>query len=489
MKTVADYGLIGDLQSAALVHRNGSIEWFCAPRFDSSAALAALVGGDERGFWRIAPVDAEFRIERRYRGDTLVLETTFTTGSGCVTLTDFMPLGAAGRTIVRIVECVAGPVACAMTLAPKMKYGLIAPWTRREGDAWTARVAPAGLCLRSSVALADTNRTAHAVFELRSGERATFILQAFEAHAQAPDPIDAQDALSKTIDWWRSWAEDCVFAGEWRAAVLRSALTLKALSYEPAGSFVAAVTTSLPEEIGAEKNWDYRYCWLRDASFTVEALLKAGFTEEARRWRDWFVTVCVGLPEHLHIMYEVDGERLSGERKIPWLSGFEHFTPVQIANGANTQFQLGVYGNVLMSFEHAQRAGIAFETEHWTLIESVMRYVARVWQRPGNGIWERRDGGRQYVDSKVMAWIALDRGVAIGERGAFAIDMPYWRALQARMHTEICSAGFDPVRNTFTQYYGSAELDASLLLMPLVGFLPVDDPRIVGTVAANANSS
>jgi GH15 family glucan-1,4-alpha-glucosidase len=483
-KHVGDYALIGDLQTAALVHRNGSIDWFCAPRFDSDASFAALVGDAGNGFWRIAPIDEGAHVARRYRGNTLVLETTFTTAAGSIQLIDFMAPGATQRTIVRIVEGLSGSLTCHMMLAPRMKYGLIAPTSRREGDAWTARVAPDGLCLRTPVVCHDTEGQTSATLRVHAGERFPFVLQAFNAHEAPPPPTDAAAAEQDIMAWWTAWVEQFKYAGEWREAVLRSAITLKALSYEPAGSFVAAPTTSLPEQLGGAKNWDYRYCWLRDASFTVESLLRVGFRDEARRWRDWFATVCVAQPEFLHIMYGVEGERLTNEAQADWLGGFADSQPVRIANAAHTQFQLGVFGDLLMCFEAAQRAGVTFDAAHWRNLEAVMRHIERVWQRPGNGVWETRDGGRQYVDSKVMAWAGIDRGIALARNGGFPTDLIHWRALAARMHAEICRAGYDAHRNTFTQYYGSVELDASLLLMPIVGFLPADDPRIVGTVAA-----
>jgi len=483
-RTVADYALIGDMRTAALVSRRGSIDWFCAPRFDSDASLAALVGDDQSGAWAIAPVDDNARVTRRYRDDTLVLETTWDAIDGSIRLVDFMPTGARQRTIVRIVEGIAGNVACRMTLAPRFKYGLIPPLSRREGDAWIARVAPDALCLRTTAHCDDANGRTGAAFTVQAGERVAFVLQAFKAHEAPPAAVDVFETEARTTAWWRAWVADFRYEGEWRDHVLRSAITLKALAYEPAGSFVAAPTTSLPEEVGGTKNWDYRYCWLRDASFTVEALLRAGFRDEARRWRDWFSTVCAGHPEYLHIMYGVGGERLTGEEQASWLGGFANSKPVRIANDAHSQFQLGVYGDVLMCFEHAQRSGVPFEREHWQIVESLMRYIEKVWQRPGNGIWETRRGGRQYVDSKLMAWVGIDRGIALAQRGGFATDLSRWHALAARIHVEIERAGYDQHRATFTQYYGSKELDASLLLMPVLGFLPPDDPRIVGTVAA-----
>jgi len=483
-KSVADYALIGDLRSAALVGRNGSIDWFCAPRFDSDASLAALVGGEDNGFWRIAPLDRDAYVERRYRDATLVLETTFTAVAGRMRLIDFMPLGTSSRTIVRIIEGISGEVPCEMRLAPCMKYGLIPPWIRREGDAWTARVAPDALALRTSLPLDETAPQATANFTVRAGERAWCCLQAFAAY-EAPPPLPSVErALADTTAWWETWSQGFRYEGEWRDAVLRSAITLKALAYEPAGSFVAAPTCSLPEKLGGSKNWDYRYCWLRDASFTIEALLRVGFTTEAERWRDWLLRVCVGRPDRLHIMYGLEGERLASEFSADWLPGFADSKPVHIKNGAHAQFQLGVFGTILVALEHAQRAGVAFTPEHWTLLEPILDHIEHVWQRPDNGIWEMRSGGRQYVASKLMAWAGVEGGIALAQRGGFATDVARWGALAGRIHAQLCSAGFDALRKTFTQYYGSQELDAATLLIPLVGFLAATDERFAGTVDA-----
>ena len=483
-KRVADYALIGNLRTAALVGRNGSIDWFCTPRFDSDASLAALVGDEDNGFWRIAPLDAAADVGRQYRGSTLVLETTFRTVTGTVRLIDFMPVGESTPTIVRIVEGLAGEVACAMRLVPRMKYGLLAPWTRREGGAWTARVAHDGLALRTAVPLDESGSSVAANMTVHAGERMWFALQAFPAHEDPPASFDVGQALADATAWWEAWAKNFRYAGQWRKAVLRSAITLKALAYEPAGSFVAAATSSLPEKLGGKKNWDYRYCWLRDASFTIESLLRVGFTAEAGRWRDWLLRVGVGQPTDLHIMYGVRGERLASEFEAPWLRGFADSKPVRVKNGAHDQFQLGVFGTIFIALEHAQRAGVAFTQEHWNLLEPILGHIEKVWQTPDNGIWETRRGGRPYVSSKLMVWAGITRGIALAERGGFPTDVTRWRSLARRIHDEVCRAGFDDQRETFTQYYGSKELDAGLLLMPLVDFLPATDKRFAGTVTA-----
>jgi GH15 family glucan-1,4-alpha-glucosidase len=481
---VADYALIGDLRTAALVHRNGTIAWWCVPRFDSPAVFAALLGNTDSGSWSLGPQDSSARSVRRYRGETFVLETTHATPTGTVRVVDFMPLGAAQPAIVRIVEGLAGSVRCVSTFAPKMKYGLLSPSVEINDDSWIGRVAPAGLCLRSSVARDDFEGGSRAVFDIAAGERAVFTLASFDSYGTIPEPLDASHLLSATEAWWLEWSAGIRYEGEWRSEVVRSALTLKALSYGPTGAFVAAATTSLPEELGGSKNWDYRYCWLRDTSFTVDALARVGCVDEARRFCEWFDTICVGTPEQLHIMYAVDGERITSERPLPWLGGFADSPPVRIGNNAHDQFQLGVFGNVVMAYERAQRHGFAIRERDWATVEALMSHVESVWQCPGNGIWETRAGGRQYVTAKTMAWVAVRRGIDIARRGGFATDDERWEKLAARIHAEVCRAGFDPARSTFTQYYGSSELDASALLMPLVGFIDARHPHFAGTVAA-----
>lgn len=481
---IANYAMIGDLRTGALVHRDGTIAWSCLPRFDSDALFAALVGDEKNGAWHLAPVDVPRETSRRYIDGTLVLETTFATPSGSARLIDFMPIGAGTPAIVRVVEGVSGTVAFGSKLRPRMKYGLLAPWTRTEGDAWTARVAPDGICLRTTVTVADIDHAGAATFGVTAGQRIAFVVQWFDAAAAIPERTDAEVALASTVAWWQTWSAGFAYDGSSREVVLRSAIALKALTSGEHGSYVAALTTSLPEKLGGEKNWDYRYTWLRDGSFSTEALLRLGFVTEAEAWRDWFLRVCAGQPEHLHIMYGTAGEWLDLERALPWLSGFAGSQPIRVSNAAHAQFQLGIYGDVIASLEHAQRAGVPFDTEHWSLIEPLLEFLDANWQRPGNGIWERRGGEKQYVDSKLMVWVAFDRALKMAERGGFPIDASRWNQLMARIHAQICSAGFDAYRNTFTQSYGSSELDASLLLLVILGFLPADDPRIIGTVAA-----
>jgi GH15 family glucan-1,4-alpha-glucosidase len=400
-------------------------------------------------------------------------------------LIDFMPLDTPWPTLVRIVEGVRGATPCAMRLAPRMNYGQLMPWTRSaRGSAWTATLGPDALCLDAPVERDDIDGSTSARFTVRAGDRVPFVLQWFKPHQPAPEAIDPYAALAKTEGWWRSWSAGVQYSGKWPDAFSRSAIVLKALTYSHTGAIVAAPTTSLPEEIGAFKNWDYRYCWLRDSAYAVDALLAAGFVEEGRQWRDWFLRTYAGRPEGLHIMYGIGGERLEEERTAPWLCGFRGSAPVRIANGAHDQFQLGIYGDVIGTLHRANAGGVEITSEHWTLIEQLLTFVESRWRTPGNGIWETRDSGRQYVDSKVMAWAAIDRALRIAKRCGFDIDVSHWERFKASIHEEVCRAGFDPHRRTFTQYYGSLELDAAILLLPIFGFLPADDPRMRGTIAA-----
>jgi len=481
---IAEYSLLGDCRTAALIGPTGALAWYCAPRFDSSASFAALLGGRENGVWTFAPNDPTATATAAYVAGTLVLETTFEVGTGAVRVTDFLAIDSPTPTLVRTVEGTSGTVAMRSALAPKMKFGKTTPWTRERGDAWLLEVAPDGFALRGDVESKQTEDGLVATFDVRVGQRVTFAAQWFEAPGDAPAPIDAAATLTATRDWWMAWAANFRYSGADSAAVLRSALTLKALQHRSSGAFVAAPTTSLPEEIGGKKNWDYRYTWLRDASFTVQSLVSLGFTHEAARWRDFFASLCAGQPESLHIMYACDGTELAGERIAKKLSGFANSEPVHIANAANTQFQLGVYGDVIRSLDAMNQAGVEIDADVWRTIEPLAAFVKKKWRMPGNGIWETRNGGRQYVDSKVMAWVALDRLLAIAKRNSLPFDSATYAAVRDTMHAEVCRLGYDPGRKAFTQYYGSSELDASLLLMPLVGFLPADDERVVATVAA-----
>ena len=419
---ISEYSLLGDCRTGALIGPTGTLAWYCAPRFDSSASFAALLGDHENGAWTLAPNDPTATATSSYVEGTLVLETTFEVVTGSVRVTDFLAIDSPTPTLVRSVECTRGIVAMRSGFAPKMKFGKTTPWTRRRGDAWLVEVAPDGFALRADVELGPTKDGLVATFDARAGERVTFAAQWFEAPGDAPAPIDAAAALAATRDWWTSWAANFRYSGADSAVVLRSALTLKALQHRDSGAFVAAPTTSLPEEIGGTKNWDYRYTWLRDASFTVQSLVSLGFTHEAGRWRDFFASLCAGQPETLHIMYACDGTELAGERTAEKLSGFADSEPVHIANAANTQFQLGVYGDVVRSLDAMNQAGVEIGAEVWRTIEPLAAFVEKKWRMPGNGIWETRNGGRQYVDSKVMAWVALDRLLAIAKRTSLRFD-------------------------------------------------------------------
>jgi GH15 family glucan-1,4-alpha-glucosidase len=423
-------------------------------------------------------------VRRAYRDATLILETLFETRDGSIRLIDFMPIGSPTPSIVRIVEGVRGEVACSMELRPRPNYGELTPWSDERDGRWIAVLSPDGIALDTPVPRHDAEGSALSRFSVREGERIPFVLQWFSPHDPLPPRLDPEGALRETLAWWIDWSAHFRYDGPEREAVLRSALTLKALTFARTGAIVAAATTSLPEELGAAKNWDYRYCWLRDSAFAVEVFAELGLLDEARAWRDWFLRVYGGRPANLHIMYGIGGERLEGERSAPWLPGFAKSAPVRIANDAHDQFQLGVYGNVFHALDRANAAGVELTREHWTMLEPLLDFIESAWQIPGNGIWETRDSGRQYVDSKVMSWVAVDRALKIAGRCGFPVDVARWERFKSVVHDEVCRAGFDPTRNAFTQYYGSRELDASLLQMPILGFLPPDDPRVIGTVAA-----
>jgi GH15 family glucan-1,4-alpha-glucosidase len=476
-------GLIGDLRTGALIDRFGTVAWWCAPRFDSGAIFASLVGDSDNGYWHLGP-RGQAHARRAYRGESLVLETIFQQTSGSAALLDFMPLNCPAPTIVRIVEGLTGNVDFELNLVPRMHYGLLTPPSTGTSDEWSAAIGADAVRLRSDVPLTDEVGSCSATFTVRAGQRARFVLQWFPSHAGAPVPCDADDALDETIAWWRAWSSGIRYAGPWREHVVRSAITLKALSDRATGGTVAALTTSLPEQVGGGKNWDYRYCWLRDASFANASLVRLGLTDEPRAFRDWFMRAYGGDPAHLHIMYGIAGERLAPEYTLPWLSGYKQSRPVRVGNGAHDQFQLGVLGHVLRSFADSAKAGVAFDESHWKLLAPISKYIETSWRAPGNGIWETRGERRQYVDSKVMAWVTLQKldelAVACGAVG----EAGRHRVLMAEIREEIERAGYDPHRRTFTQYYGSQELDASTLLMSIVDFLPAGDPRMQASVAA-----
>ena len=481
---IEDYALIGDTITAALVGRDGSIDWLCVPRFDSGACFAALLGGPEHGRWLIAPATPAIRTARRYRDDTLVLETDHETDGGAVTVIDCMPLHAERADIVRVVVGRRGRVRMRMELVIRFDYGAVVPWVRRLDGTLGAIAGPDALELRAGVPVRGEGFTTIAEFEVAEGERVAFTLTWHASHRAMPEAFDAETAVRDTETWWRRWSARCTYTGEWRDAVVRSLITLKALTYAPTGGLVAAATTSLPEALGGVRNWDYRYCWLRDATYTLYALVMAGYTEEAAAWQQWLLRAAAGNPEQLQIMYGLAGERRLTELELPWLPGYEGSRPVRIGNAASQQLQLDVYGEVLDAMHVARRVGIQVGPAAWSMERAMLKFLETAWAQPDDGIWEVRGPRRHFTHSKVMAWVAVDRGVKAIERFGMAGPIGRWRALRERIHEEVCRRGFDAGRGAFVQYYGGTDLDASLLMLPVVGFLPATDPRVVSTVEA-----
>ncbi|ARH90604.1 glycoside hydrolase family 15 protein [Streptomyces sp. MOE7] len=484
---IEDYALIGDLQTAALVHRDGSIDWLCLPRFDSPACFAALLGGRDNGHWTLSPHSPEARAERSYRGDSLILDTVWETSTGRVRVTDFMPQRDRAPDVVRIVEGLDGSVEMRGVLRLRFDYGRVVPWVRAVEGSRVAVAGPDSVWLRtpSHGTTYGKDFSTRSDFTVAAGERTAFVLTWHPSHEPRPDLIDPFDALADTLEDWRTWSARCRYDGPHRAAVIRSLITLKALTYAPTGGIVAAPTTSLPEEVGGVRNWDYRYCWLRDASLTLDALLAAGYLEEAGAWRDWLLRAVAGAPEDLQIMYGLAGERRLPEAELPWLAGYSGSTPVRIGNAAVEQRQLDVYGEVIDSFHIARAAGLPAEPHAWSIQRTVVDYLETTWRDPDEGLWEIRGPRRHFVHSKVMAWVAADRAVrALEANPKLSGDIDRWRAMRDEVHREVCERGYDPERGTFTQFYGSTELDAATLLIPRVGFLPGDDPRVVGTIDA-----
>jgi len=480
---IEDYALLGDTQTAALVGRDGSIDWLCLPRFDSGAVFAALLGTEQHGRWLVAPAAGVTAVRRRYRAETLVLETEFDTAEGTVRLIDFMPPRGEAPDVVRIAEGVSGRVPMRMELRLRFDYGRVVPWVRREEGAIVAVAGPDSCWLRTPVETHGQDLATVAEFPLEPGDRMPFVLTWRESHQPSPEPIHADRALRETEQYWRHWLEQCTYDGQWRDAVIRSLITLKGLTYGPTGGIVAAATTSLPEQLGGVRNWDYRFCWLRDATMTLQALMYAGFDVEARDWRRWLLRAIAGDPVELQIMYGVAGERRLPEYVADWLPGYDG-NPVRIGNEAVDQFQLDVYGEVMDALFQARTTGFGAGASTWALQRSLMRVVADRWNVVDEGIWEVRGGSRHFTHSKLMAWVAADRAVRSVEK--FGVEGPVdeWRVLRDKIRADILRNGYDTDRRTFTQYYGSKELDAALLMMPMVGFLPADDERVVGTVAA-----
>ncbi|GHA81503.1 glycoside hydrolase family 15 protein [Streptomyces termitum] len=486
-RRIDDYALIGDLQTAALVGRDGSIDWLCLPRFDSAACFAALLGDEENGHWRIAPKGATRCSGRRYLPDSLVLETLWETRTGTVKVVDFMPQRDRAPDVVRIVEGVSGSVEMAAVLRLRFDYGSIVPWMRRAEGHRVAVAGPDAVWLRSEPAVKTWGQqySTCSSFTVAAGEKVAFVLTWHPSHERRPARVDPHEALAQSLADWREWTARCSYDGPHREAVVRSLITLKALTYAPTGGIVAAPTTSLPEEIGGVRNWDYRACWLRDSSLTLGALLAAGYADEAAAWRDWLLRSVAGDPADLQIMYGPAGERRLPETTLPWLRGYADSAPVRTGNAAVDQFQLDVYGEVMDTLSLAREAGIPARRHAWNLQLSLLGFLESHWREPDEGLWEVRGPRRHFTHSKVMAWVAADRAVRTLEADPSLPGEPdRWRALRDEIHAEVCAKAYDPGRNTFTQSYGSAELDAATLLIPRVGFLPPEDPRVKGTVDA-----
>ncbi len=483
-RPIEDYALIGDTHTAALVSRDGSIDWLCLPRFDSGACFAALVGDEDNGSWRLAPRDPVTSTRRAYRTDSMVVETVHEVAGGRVRVVDAMLPGSETPRLVRLVVGEAGRVAMRSTVKIRFDYGQVVPWVRSASAAVVAVAGPDAAAFYADVPLRGEDLATVAEFEVGAGERVSFELAYFPSYEEQPGPSDVLTALRRTDVFWREWARTCRYEGPWRDAVVRSLLTLKALTAVKTGAVLAAPTTSLPEKIGGVRNWDYRYCWLRDATFVLVALLNAGYEEEAFAWRAWLLRAVAGNPQQLQILYGLRGERRLPEFEADWLDGYAGSRPVRIGNAAAEQLQLDVYGEVVDVMFQAHKAGLAPDAQEWDLSQAVIEAVEQRWREPDRGLWEVRGPARHFVHSKVLAWVALDRGVKAVEEFGLAGPVERWRALRDTIHAEVCAQGYDPTRETFTQSYGSLELDAATLLIPLVGFLPPDDPRVRGTVAA-----
>jgi len=479
-----DYALIGDTHTAALVGYDGSIDWLCLPRFDSGACFAALLGDESHGRWLLAPAGGHRATDRRYREDSLVLETDFTTADGTVRVVDCMPIRGGRPEVTRRVECLAGRVAMRSEVCLRLEYGKVSPWVRDVGRRSTALAGPDTLTLDADVAHGRSGSDLVAEFELGAGDHVEFRLTWSEPRQQPPKHLDVAKGIKQTEKWWHEWASQCRYDGPYRDAVVRSLITLKAMTYQPSGGIVAAPTTSLPEQLGGVRNWDYRFCWIRDATFTLLALLDAGYEAEAKAWREWLLRALAGRPEQMQLMYGVEGERRLTEYELDWLPGYANSRPVRIGNAASEQFQLDVYGELMDALHQSRTHGIPPDASAWGVQRVLMDFLEGHWNDPDDGIWEMRGQRRHFVHSKVMAWAAVDRAV----RGIEDFDLPGplddWKRLRQQIHAEVCDRGYDAGRNTFTQYYGSRALDASVLLMGSVGFLPSSDKRLRGTIDA-----
>jgi GH15 family glucan-1,4-alpha-glucosidase len=484
-QSIEDYGLIGDCETAALVGRDGSIDWLCWPAFDSDACFAALLGTRKHGRWLIAPAEEVTKSSRRYWDNTLILETRFETASGTVALIDFMPPRGKASDVVRLVRGVTGKVKLKMELVIRFGFGADIPWVKRtENGALLAICGQDMTVLRTPVETRGEDLTTVAEFEVSAGETNPFVLTYGPSHLPLPEPINPAQALEDTEAFWTDWCSRCTYEGESRDLVMRSLITLKALTYAPTGGIVAAPTTSLPEKLGGARNWDYRFCWLRDATFTLLALMNSGYTEEASAWYNWLLRAVAGSPANMQIMYGIMGQRRLLEWEAGWLPGYEGAQPVRVGNAAHAQLQLDVYGELIDAFHQSRMAALELDENSWALGRRVLDHLADVWDQPDHGIWERRGEGKHYVSSKVMTWVAFDRGIKSAER--FGLDAPLerWRMLRDAICRDVCEKGFDRGQNAFVESYGSQLLDASILLMPAVGFLPASDRRVRGTIAA-----
>lgn len=483
---IEDYALIGDCETAALVGKDGSIDWLCLPRFDSSACFAALLGTPEHGRWLLAPVEPIRKLRRAYREGTLILETEYETDSGAVAVIDCMPRPRPNEPdLIRIVEGRRGRVPMRLELVIRFDYGAIVPWVRRRNDrALCATAGPDTLVFHAGVPVHGEGLKTVADFTVGVGQRVSFVLQWHASHVPPPPPLNAGAALAETERWWHGWSGRCKYQGPYRDTVLRSLITLKALTYEPTGGIVAAPTTSLPEQLGGVRNWDYRYCWLRDSTFVLYSLISGGYLDEARAWREWLLRAVAGSPDKLNILYGIGGERRLTESILDWLPGYEGAKPVRVGNAAWQQLQVDVFGEIMDTLHLARQYGLDNDKNTWRLQKTLLHCLETTWDQPDEGIWEIRGPRQHFTHSRVMAWLAFDRVIKSAEEFKLEGPIERWKEVRAAIHAQVCREGFDPKRNTFVQYYGGETLDASLLMIPMVGFLPASDPRVAGTVAA-----
>ena len=483
---IEDYGLIGNCRTCALVSRDGAIEWLCLPRFDSGACFAALVGNRDNGRWSLSAADPNARITRSYRDGSVIIDTIIETESGRARVTDFMPIGEPNNTIFRIAEGLSGSVDLKLDLTIRFDYGSAIPWVigLEDQSGFEAICGPDRVTIFSTIPLINEHMASTASFTVSPGVRQVFTLVHNESHLDLPATPDADKALQETVDFWEDWSKTSIYDGKWTEAVRRSLITLKAMTYAPTGGIVAAATTSLPEQIGSSRNWDYRYCWLRDATLTLGALLRAGYTTEAKAWRDWLMRAVAGMPDQIQIMYGIAGERRLDEWEVPWLDGYENSKPVRIGNAASAQVQLDVYGEVMMVLSEGRRLGLADLPDGWGLQQALANHLCDIWRENDEGIWEVRSGKQPFVFSKLMAWSALDRCISDAEAHGFDAPLDRWRSNREALRSEIMERGFNTKLNAFTQVYDGDQLDASLLLIPRTGFLDANDPKVIGTVAA-----